>query len=113
MGTMNFLLVYITAPDMECARSLGQTLVRERLAACANLIDGMESCYWWQDKIESARECVCLCKTTEAAYPALELRAKELHPYDTPCIVALPLSHGNKAFLQWIEKETGETRIKE
>lgn len=105
---MQTLLVYITAPDPACARALGETLVRERLAACANIIDGMESCYWWQGKVESARESICLCKTTESAYTALERRARELHPYDTPCIVALPLSHGYQPFLRWIEDETGE-----
>lgn len=103
---MNMLLVYITAPDPETARTLGMTLVRERLAACANIIDGMESCYWWEGKVESAQESVCLCKTTEAAYASLEKRAKELHPYDVPCIVALPLVRGHEPFMRWLAEET-------
>lgn len=100
------LFVYMTAPDLEWARNLATALVGERLCACANIIDGMESCYWWQDEVESGREAVVICKTTEEAYPALEKRAREIHPYDTPCIVALPLVQGFGPFLQWIADET-------
>jgi periplasmic divalent cation tolerance protein len=100
------LLVYITAPDGDCARRLGATLVRERHAACANIIDGLESCYWWQGALENARESLCLCNTTAEAYAGLEARAKELHPYETPCIVALPLSAGYAPFLGWVGEET-------
>lgn len=103
---MNMLLVYITVPDRETARSLGGTLVRERLAACVNIIDGMESFYWWNGQVENARECICLCKTTESAYPALEKRAKALHPYEVPCIVALPLTRGHDPFMRWLGEET-------
>jgi periplasmic divalent cation tolerance protein len=102
------LLVYITAPDGECARRLGATLVRERHAACANIIDGLASCYWWQGEVETAVESLCLCKTTARAYPGLEARAKELHPYETPCIVALPLGAGYAPFLRWVDEETNK-----
>lgn len=103
---MNMILVYITAPDRKTARTLGSALVRERLAACVNIIDGMESFYWWDGKVESATESICLCKCAEASFPALEKRAKELHPYEVPCIVALPLTHGHEPFMQWIARET-------
>jgi periplasmic divalent cation tolerance protein len=100
------LLVYITTPNVDTSRMIGETLVREQHAACANIVDGVESCYWWQGKLETARESLCLCKTTTAAYPALETRARELHPYDIPCIVALPLTRGHALFLQWVADET-------
>jgi len=103
---MASLLVYITAPDLEWARNLAGALVGERLCACANILDGMESWYWWQGELESARESVVICKTTQEAYPALEKRALEIHPYDTPCIVALPLVQGYAPFMQWIADET-------
>ena len=103
---MKALLVYITAPDPETARSLAGALVGERLCSCANIVDGMESVYWWRGSLENARESIVLCKTTPAAYPALEARARELHPYDTPCIIALPVEKGLPAFMQWIAEET-------
>lgn len=103
---MTALMVYITAPDMDWARTLASALVGDRLCACANIIGSMESVYWWHGELESANECIILLKTTEDVYPALEQRAREIHPYDTPCIVALPLSRGYAPFMQWIAEET-------
>lgn len=103
---MKALLVYITTPDSETARAMAQTLVEERLCSCANIINGMESFYWWRGTIENATESILLCKTTEAAYPALEARAQALHPYETPCITALPLEWGLSTFMRWIAEET-------
>ena len=101
------LLVYVTMPDAASARAFGETLVRERLAACANILDGMASIYWWRDTLETATETVCLFKTTRERFPAFEKRAKALHPYEVPCIVAWPLEWGNKDFFDWIGAETG------
>lgn len=103
---MRVFFVYITAPDIGVARSIADVLVSERLCACANIFDGMESRYWWQGKVESARECAMVVKTTEQAYPALEKRICELHPYETPCIVKLPIEGGAAPFLHWIVDET-------
>lgn len=100
------LFVYMTTPDRTTARELGKALVRERLAACANVLDGVESLYWWQGEIQEAVESVCILKTTAAGYEALEKRARELHPYEIPCIVALPLVRGHAPFLHWIIEET-------
>lgn len=103
---MKALLVYITTPDSRTASAMAKALVGERLCACANIIDGMESMYWWRGTLENSTESILLCKTTEAAYPALETRARELHPYETPCIVALPLERGLTSFMRWIAEET-------
>lgn len=103
---MRHFFVYMTFPDKETASRIAKTLVGERLAACANILPGMESIYWWKGDMEQTAECVCICKTTDAAYTALEARVRELHPYDTPCLVALPLERGEGAFLRWIEEET-------
>lgn len=100
------LFVYMTAPDRSVARELAETLVSERLAACANILDGMESLYWWQGKLQRAEEIACIFKTTAAGYSALEQRARELHPYEVPCIVALPVSRGHAPFLRWVNEET-------
>jgi len=104
--TTDCLLVYVTLPDRETARSFSDTLVRERLAACANILDGASSVYWWNDALETATESICLLKTTRARFPELLDRAREIHPYEVPCIVAWPLERGNNDFFDWIRTET-------
>lgn len=100
------LLVYITMPDETSARAYCEALVRGRFAACANILDGASSAYWWRGELETATETVCMLKTTRERFPAFMERAKELHPYDVPCIVAWPLEHGNPEFFDWIRTET-------
>ena len=102
----DILFVYMTAPDRTTARNLAETLVRERLAACANILDGVESFYWWQGELQRTEESVCILKTPAACYAALEQRAQELHPYEVPCIVALPVSRGHEPFRRWVDEET-------
>jgi periplasmic divalent cation tolerance protein len=103
---MQHFFVYMTFPDKDTASRIARTLVEERVAACANILAGAESIYWWNGAVEQATECICICKTSDEAYPALEARVRELHPYDTPCVVALPLERGAASFLRWIEEET-------
>ena len=103
------LLVYMTTPDSATARKIAAVLVRERLAACANILDAAESLYWWEGAVQQASGSLCILKTTAGGYPALEKRARELHPYDVPCIVALHLTEGHAPFLRWIARETGGT----
>lgn len=99
--------VYITAKDRAEARAIGEKLVNERLAACVNILDGMESVYRWKGQVESAGEAVLIAKTREDLVAKLTERVKALHSYDCPCIVALPITGGNPDFLDWIENETG------
>jgi periplasmic divalent cation tolerance protein len=99
-------LCYVTAGSPEEARSLGRTLVAERLAACANILDGMTSLYWWQGELAQAEETVVILKTRSELVPALTERVKQLHSYECPCVVALPISDGNSDYLGWIESET-------
>ena len=100
------LLVYVTMPDGDAAHAFCETLVRERFAACANILGGAESVYWWQGKLETAAETVCLLKTTRTRFPAFLEKAKALHPYDVPCIAAWPLEAGNSDFCDWIRAES-------
>lgn len=99
-------LVYVTAPTLAEAESLARLAVEGRLAACANILPGMRSLYWWQGKLESADETVLLLKTTAELAPALIRALTEAHSYDCPCVVALPIATGNPDFLRWIEAET-------
>ena len=100
------LWVYMTAGSVDEARAIGQALVRERLAACVNIVDGMRSLYWWDDAVQEDTEAVLIAKTTRARLDSLVERAKALHSYDCPCIVALPMIGGHQAFLSWIATET-------
>lgn len=103
---MGHRLVYVTAPGMDEAQALARLAVERRLAACANILPGMRSLYWWQGRMESAEEVVLLLKTTEALVEVLMQALTDAHSYDCPCVVSLPIESGNPAFLQWIEEET-------
>lgn len=81
---------------------LAQTLLERRLAACVNLLSPARSLYRWQGQIETATEIPMLIKTTRAGYPALEAALRELHPYEVPEIIALPLAAGLPAYLDWV-----------
>ncbi len=104
---MAAVLVYMTAGDRAEAVRIGRVLVEERLAACANVLDGMTSIYRWQGEVCEDGEAVLIAKTTEAQADALTERVKALHSYDCPCVVTLPVAGGNPAFLEWIAEQTG------
>jgi periplasmic divalent cation tolerance protein len=94
--------VFVTAPDLRTARILAKAALKSRLVACANLIPKIESHYWWQGKIESGAEVLIIFKTTKAKLKALEKLIVEKHPYDTPEFIVLPITVGNKRYLDWI-----------
>ncbi len=98
-------LIYLTAPDEETAARLAHALVEERLAACVNVLGAIRSVYRWKGAVEQAGEVALLAKTVEASVDPLSRRVKELHPYECPCIVALPIRGGDPAFLDWIVRE--------
>ncbi len=100
------MFVYVTTKDSAEALRIGRVIVEEKLAACANVIDGMKSIYRWENKIVEDAETVLVMKTAEDRVASLTLRVKEIHSYSIPCIVALPIESGNANYLEWIEKET-------
>lgn len=103
---MSYILVYITAKDIDEAEKLGQALVSKRLAACVNIIPGMRSMYWWDGAVQREEEVVVLAKTRSELAQALTTEVKALHSYDVPCIVTLAIDGGNPDFLNWIGMET-------
>ena len=98
-------LVYMTAGSAEEAALISDALVTEHLAACVNLIEGMTSIYRWEGKVQREAETVMIAKTTNGRVAALSERVKEMHSYDCPCIVALPINSGNADFLTWISNQ--------
>ena len=99
-------LVYVTAPTQAEAESLARLAVEGRLAACANILPGMRSLYWWQGNLDQADEVVLLLKTTREKAPALTEALIRAHSYDCPCVVAVDIDSGNPDFLRWIADET-------
>lgn len=98
-----FALALVTAPDLKTARLLARAALKARLAACANLLSGIESHYWWQEKLETGSEVLMLFKTRAARLRALERLIIEKHPYDTPEFIVLPITGGNKRYLEWLK----------
>ena len=100
------LLVITNLGNIDSARILARALVERRLAACVNMLPGVQSVYRWRDAIEEEAEVMLLIKTTARCYAELEQAIKALHPYELPEIIALPLSAGLPAYLDWIAQET-------
>jgi len=97
-----FRIVLVTAPDLKTARKLAKAALTARLVACANLVPKIESHYWWQGKMESGNEVLMILKTTRPCLPALEKLILANHPYDTPEFIVVPLSQGNRRYLDWL-----------
>lgn len=100
--------VSTTLPDRDAAQRLGRQLVEERLAACAQVVGPVSSTYWWRDEVETASEWYCHLKTAAARVPALLARIRELHPYETPEIIAVPVAEGDAGYLRWIEESVSQ-----
>jgi periplasmic divalent cation tolerance protein len=100
------LLILTNCPDEAMANAIALALVEEKLAACVNLLPRIQSVYRWQGEIDSASEIPLLIKSTASAYPALEKRLLDLHPYEVPEIIAWPISQGLPAYLNWLAEET-------
>jgi len=98
--------VYMTVGSFEEAKSIGQILVGQNLAACVNLLENMTSIYNWEDKIEESQEVIMIAKTRKTLMPKLVEKVNSLHSYDCPCILELPIQGGNPEFLSWIESQT-------
>lgn len=103
---MDAVWIYMTAGSLDEARDIGRTLVEERLAACVNILEGMRSLYRWDGGVEEDEEVVLIAKTRASLVDTLTDRVKAVHSYDCPCVVALPITGGNPAFLDWIKLET-------
>jgi periplasmic divalent cation tolerance protein len=95
-------IVFTTWPGLDEARAAVRTLVEEKLAACGNIVPGVESIYRWQGQVETAAEVFVIFKTAAASYPALEARIRELHTYEVPEIIRLPVMGGLPNYLQWV-----------
>ena len=101
------LLCYCSCPDAASAQAIAEALVGERLAACVNRLPTVHSTYRWQGAVTCDSEELLLIKPTAARFDALKTRLLELHPYELPELVAVPVQRGHEAYLDWVRQGGG------
>ena len=101
-----FLQVQTATPTRDAAECIAAALVDRRLAACVQVAGPVTSTYRWKGAVEAAEEFLCLIKTRAALYDKVEAAIRELHPYETPEIIATPIAAGSRDYLQWLDRET-------
>lgn len=100
------IVIISNVPNIETAQALAQELVGKKLAACVNILPGVQSVYRWQGKVEQAQEISLFIKTRRACYAAVETAIGALHPYELPEIIALPIIGGLPKYLEWLVQQT-------
>ena len=98
-------IILVTAPKAE-APQLARRLLRERLIACANLVPQVQSIFWWKGKLDSTRETLLILKCPTRNVRRVLKRVRELHPYEVPEILALPVTAAHRPYAQWVLRET-------
>lgn len=99
------VLLYVTTESIESARMIGRTLLVERIAACINILPQMESHYHWRGEIAVSQECILIVKTAQNIVEQAQTRIEQLHTYDTPCILTVPIIAGNSAYMAWLREQ--------
>jgi len=112
MNDFKYVLVMVTAADNEEARLIAKVLLEKKKAACVSILDGMNSAYWWKGAVENATESLLMVKTQAKLLNDIVETVKEIHSYDNPEIVALPIIGGSEAYFEWLD-ESLETRLEE
>jgi periplasmic divalent cation tolerance protein len=101
---MSYILVLMTASSKDEAKKIVRSLLEKKLIACANIIDSVSSVFWWQDRIEEEKEVLVIMKSHKELFNKVSKKVKELHSYDTPEILALPIVDGSSQYLEWMKK---------
>ena len=99
-------MVFNTCDSAEIASSIAETLVSKKLAACVNLVKGIESVYQWRGEIEHDKEILLIIKTRQSLFSQVQNAIQELHDYELPEIIAVPIEAGEKKYLNWIQSAT-------
>ena len=100
-----YALVYITTSGEEESKKIGRTIVEERLAGCVNIIPTIKSLYWWKGEIEDDNESILIVKTKVSNIENIIKRVKEIHSYENPAILAIPIINGSKEYLDYLDSE--------
>jgi periplasmic divalent cation tolerance protein len=105
-----YIQVVTTTETKEQAQRIAQVVVEKRLAACAQIVGPISSTYWWKGKIETAGEWLCLMKSRNDLFTDLEQAIREIHPYEVPEIIAMPIAAGSAGYLKWLGEELMQER---
>jgi len=102
-----YTVIFITCSGKAEASRIGKALLVKKLAACANIIDRVDSLFWWKGRIDRAKECLLIVKSTREKFAGIAAAVRSLHSYETPEIIALPVCRGSKTYLEWIDDSIG------
>jgi len=100
-----YIQVFTTTEKKDDAEKIAKALVEKRLAGCIQIVGPIASTYWWKGNVETAGEWLCLIKSKKSLYKKLEKAIEEIHPYETPEIIAMPIVAGSKGYLEWLNNE--------
>jgi len=103
---MEYIVILTTCASKREALRIAEGLLKARLVACANIMDTIDSRFWWKGKIDRAREALLVLKTAKSEFGRVEKAIKRLHSYEVPEIIALPVIGGSRKYLEWIRRET-------
>ena len=104
MEESNYIVLFMTTGTGEEAQGIAELLLNQRKVACVNIVPRVDSCFWWEDKLDSAQENLLIAKTKASLLPEIVTLVKKMHSYEVPEIIALPIVGGNQDYLDWIEK---------
>lgn len=108
MANERRVVILVTTPGPEEGRKVAEALVGEKLVACVNMVESVSSIYRWKGKVERDREALLIMKTRATLVERVIARVKELHSYEVPEVIVLPIEAGNPDYLKWIEEVTGQ-----
>jgi len=100
-----YIVLFVTVSNSEEAHQIAKVLLSQRKAACVNIMPRISSLFWWQDKLDSAQESLLIVKTKASLLNQIVTLVREIHSYEVPEIIALPIIGGNQDYLEWIDKE--------
>lgn len=101
-----FIVVFVTCSSMKEAEKIGNSLVEKKLAACVNVVPEIKSIFYWKGKISRENEILLVAKSRMELFDSIQNEVRELHSYEVPEIIALPIEAGSEDYLEWIKKET-------
>ena len=100
----SYIIVFCTSPSSEISNQIAEECIRKKIAACCNIIPGINSIYEWEGKVEKSEEQLLLIKSTEDNFKVIENTINSIHPYDVPEIISVKLNDGNEPYLKWINQ---------
>ncbi len=102
----SYIVIFVTTSSISEAKKIGRALVENKLVACSNIVSPIQSIYRWQGKVCEDKEALIILKTKKKLFKQVEKRVKELHSYEVPEIIAIPVTEGSDNYLSWVKNET-------